>query len=243
MTIDVDTKGDDRKNMPEIEAIYTTLFSKECYTLVMGQDLRVGAQDINEREYRIYVRLKDGSTLLYDPTDWKYDNLKFESSSCAVTVDKNGTLHGHCLSKRTCVTVSYGEGVNKVKTSFCVKVDPVIPLYVGFSADGSFNNIAKTKDGWTKGGSEWDVSKRQALDGVVDIYNNVCGGYLFIMSQRKIKYIESYGEDIVSSSVRLPIVPGNKKVDNYFVYRSVAPIISRSPIPTGNDVKFKLVYA
>jgi len=243
ITIDVDTKGDDRKNMPEIEAIYTTQFSNECYTLVMGQDLRIGEQDVNESEYRIYVKLKDGSTLLYNPLDWKYDNLKFESPSCAVTVDKNGTLHAHCLTDPICITVSYGEGRSKVQTSFCVKVDPVIPLYVGFSTDGSFNNISKDKDNWYKGEDIWDVKKRQALDGVIDIHNPLCGGYLYIMSQRKIKYIKSFGEDIVSSSVRFPVVPGNKKVDNYFVYRSVAPIVGGGAIPTGNDVKFKLVYA
>lgn len=60
---------------------------------------------------------------------------------------------------------------------------------------------------------------------------------MFIMSQRKISYIKSFGEDIVSSSVRLPVVPGNKKIGNYFVYRTVAPI------STDDNIKFKLVYA
>lgn len=160
ITIDVDTKGDDRKNIPEIAGLYTTQFSNECYTLVLGQSLRIGEADINEQSYRIYVKLKDGSTLLYDPADWKYDKLKFESSNTSVTVDENGTLHARCITGPVCIAAYYGEGSNKIKVCFCVTVDPVIPLYIGFSENGSFNDISVENKEWYKGGTKWNVKKR-----------------------------------------------------------------------------------
>ena len=235
ITIDVDTTGDDRMHMPEIEAIYVSSFVGECYTMVLGMDMSIGEQDINERDYRVYVKLKDGTTLLYNPLDWKYESLTFETSNGAVTVDrKTGKLHAHCLAKKVCITVSYGEGKNKKKVSFCVKVDATIPLYAGFVADGSFTHITKDTPG---------MNKLSATSDVINMYNPTCGGYLWIMSQRKLKYVEGFTDGIVSSGVRVPMIPGNAKKDNYFVYRSVSPIVSTGVIPTGNDMKFKLIYA
>jgi len=41
--------------------------------MTTNNQLKIGEQDMNGREYDIYVSLKDGSTILYNPQDWKYN--------------------------------------------------------------------------------------------------------------------------------------------------------------------------
>ena len=241
--INVDEEMDSRSLLPKITNIYLPGFVGECYHMVPSMNMEVGQSDINDKDYQIYIRLEDGTTLLYNPSDWKYANLTFTSERPdIVSIDENGTLHAHCatvkegedvqditFNNQICITVSY-QNTDETEAKaghFCVVVDPTIPMYVGFDPEDSFNDIV-VKDNPR-------LRKRNAISNIIEVNNDGCGGYLWIASQRKIQYIKAEG-GIVSSSIRVPMVPGTKKKDGYFVYRSVAPI-------TKGNMKIKIVYA
>jgi len=56
--------------------------------------MHVGEYDSLGADYNIFVVLKDGTTVLYNPVDWHFTELKFESSDeSVVKVGKDGTLY------------------------------------------------------------------------------------------------------------------------------------------------------
>ena len=75
IVIDIDSTGE-RENL--IDSIRT---EHENYRIADDSTLPVGAFDLDDKQYTIYVQLKDDSTVIYNPEDWRYNKLLFESAN------------------------------------------------------------------------------------------------------------------------------------------------------------------
>lgn len=54
---------------------------EDNYTLVVNHELKLGETDYNQKLYKVIVDLNDGSSVEYNPADWEFGSLSFESMS------------------------------------------------------------------------------------------------------------------------------------------------------------------
>lgn len=239
--IDVDDKGTKER---QIE----TVFIKSTNHFYMNSDstMEIGDNDIERQRYEIVVKLKDGSTVMYNPEHWPFDNLIFTSENPdVVDVDQDGTLYAkpiiwsykkkalHYTSKSdpfySDETITYkndGDPASIGDDSLCANEDthyepdtmvvepdqgtsrvwPTTKIYVKLidSEDFvcSFDVTVKEMDCLKIGfDEEDDVNYIDSYDEFLKEYsakatsyivpnNMLDGGYMWILSQRKIHYVK-----------------------------------------------------
>ena len=201
--------------------------------MASSTDMRIGEFDSTGLDYNIFALLKDGSTVLYNPLDWHFTELKFESSDeTIVTVDKDGTLHAQDIDeaeKIATITVSDIDG--HVSATYTVTVKYMDSIKIGFNQIESCDEIFSDSEG---------INNYRIKTGTYSVNNTTDGYYLWIFSQRKIHYVKSVEENDevaaeLSSGFRVPLTNAIIK-DGYFCYRSVAPILK-------GTMKFKIKFA
>jgi len=180
--------------------------------------------------------LKDGTTVLYNPLDWHFTELKFESSDeSIVKIDKDGTIHAQDINEAEAVatiTVTDIDDVNNERAcTFTVTVKYMDTIKIGFSPISSPEEISSDSAG---------INNYKIKTGRYSIMNEKSGNYLWIFSQRKIHYIKSVetNDELaaeLSSGFRVPMTNSIIK-DGYFCYRSVAPILN-------GTMNFKIKFA
>lgn len=214
--LDVDDTGN-RQNV--IDGIYT---EHDNYTMADDSNLPVGDFDLNDKQYSIYATLKDGSTVLYNPYDWRYNKLVFESSNPdIVSVDDKGQLHSYPVYESTTVTITVKNADDdKCVYKYKVTVVPADSIKIGFSAIDDIYQMYST-DVCLK---EYSTRKNYYT-----VPNTTSGRYMWVFSQKKVHYIKTTETDMdriaeLSSGFRVPMISYGKK-DNYFCYRSAAPIL------------------
>lgn len=204
----------------EIEDIYTV--NGDEYLMCTGDSLPIGGMDANGKDYYVQVTLKDGTTALYNPYNWPFDEFIFKSSNENVaTVDTYGTIYGHKPGVTT-ITVTSRRNLETICT-YTVTVKDLDSIKIGFSANGDIQFVSAYDD---------NMYNYNAKDKHFTIENNITCKYLWVFSQRKIHYVKSIESDNntellvsqLSSGIRIPMKDCGKK-DNYFVYRSAAPIL------------------
>ena len=91
--IDVDDKGTKER---QIETVFKR--DIDCFYMNADSTMKMGGKDLNQNIYQIVAKLKDGSTVLYNPEHWPFDNLIFESEDPdIVDVDQFGTLYAKSI--------------------------------------------------------------------------------------------------------------------------------------------------
>ena len=216
ITLDVDSTGQ-RESV--IKNIYT---ESDDYTMADDSNLPIGEFDLDDKQYNVYAVLDDGTTALFNPYDWKYNELVFESSNPdVVSVDKYGTLHSYPVDEPTTVTITVKNvDDDQVVYQYNVTVRPTDSIKIGFntienpvemsSTDECLREYSTRKDNYT-------------------VLNKNRGQYMWVFSQKRIHYIKTVEPSTglvseLSSGFRVPTISYGKK-DNYFYYRSVAPIL------------------
>ena len=218
ITIDVDDSGK-RENV--FEGIYT---KHPSYTMTTNNQLKIGEQDMNGREYDIYVSLKDGSTISYNPYDWRYNQLVFEfpEDDC-LTIGKDGTLYTSDMEEGAkTITITVRDIDSNVFGEFDLTIKAPGAIKMGFSELSSHESVSP-EDSF--------LNDYRVKEGVYKINNPSDGKYLWIFTQNKIKYINSVdgeeGDDKISiqlsSGIRVPLTDYTVN-SGYYCYRSAAPI-------------------
>lgn len=232
ITLDVDSTG-------EKEGVVESIFTQyDMYVLPTNKTMKIGELDSRGKEYNIYTMLKDGTKILYNPLEWRYDQLLFESHDPdKLTIDADGTIHTH--------------NINDVEETVQVTVKSAVPYqdnperYAQYTFDVVIQKLNIMKMGFSNldakeyfsSDTEW--LKKYDADApvfVVRNYNN--GDYLWILSQRKIAYIKSVEDEKIadlSSGFRVPTTDFGKK-EGYFCYRSTAQILD-------GNMRIKIFYA
>ena len=202
------------------KSIYTDL---ELYTIASGTITKIGSSDAGGVDYNIYAVLKDGSTVIYNPYDWHFTELKFTSSNPdVVSVDKYGTLTAHeidSLKKEVIITVSDID--NNIEYQFTVIVKYMDSIKIGFNLADDIDQMSA---------NNVSMLNYRVKDGKYSVPNPENGRYLWIFSQRRIQYIKSVEDNDeiaaeLSSGFRVPMTNAVIK-DGYFCYRSAAPILA-----------------
>lgn len=227
ITLDVDSTGE-KENV--IKNLYT---ESDNYTMAAESTLPIGGFDENDKQYNVYAILDDGTTALFNPYDWHLNELIFESDNPdVVSVDPHtGELTTYEVDEPTDVTITVKNADDGgIVYQFVITVEPRYVIKMGFSIISNPDEV--------EGDEPW-LLKENAKNTVFTVNNNVRGSYLWIFSQRRIKYIKSIedGEPKVSelsSGFRVPTMNFDKK-NNYFCYRSVAPILI-------DNMKFKITF-
>jgi hypothetical protein len=215
--LDVDDTGDD-------ENLIDSIWTEEAeYTIATNSQVLLGGYDLYDKQYNIYLKLKDGSIVLYNGNNPNIAKLTFTSDDEeALTVDKNGTLHGMDFDevlRETHVTVA--DKNNTVSYTFTVNVKKIDTIKIGFLENSNIEALDVNDTDL----NEYDV---KAIS--YSIPNSIDGDYLWVVSQRRIHYIKSIEpeRDLVSelsSGIRVPMLNAVIK-DGYFCYRSVSPILA-----------------
>ena len=216
IVIDVDDKGN-RESV--IDSIYT---EHNNYRMVTNNDMPVSGYDMDDKQYNIYVTLKDGSQVLYDPYDWRYNKLRFTSGDPDIlTIDKDGTIHTHDIEGiEYTVPITIKDEDSDAVGEFNVTIIAVETFKMGFSDKDDHLEVSPNDN---------FLHDYKIKDGVYTVLNPTTGKYLWILTKRKIKYIHSVyneTEDIavqLSSGIRVPLTDYVIR-QGYFCYRSVAPI-------------------
>jgi hypothetical protein len=135
VTIDVDT---DSTVGTDVESI---LAGRDTYYMLPFNTLSIGGTDYYGKEYKLYVSLTNGGQVEFNPEEWPYSSIKFESSDPdIVSVDPN-------TGKLTAGDVSSNETVNitvyadDVVYSFAVKVIGSGYDYIGFVPSTNVNQV------------------------------------------------------------------------------------------------------
>lgn len=206
------------------------------YIMASNTTMRIGEFDSTGLDYNVYALLKDGTTVLYNPLDWHFTELKFESSDeSIVKIDKDGTIHAQDINEAEAVatiTVTDIDDVNNERAcTFTVTVKYMDTIKIGFSPISSPEEISSDSAG---------INNYKIKTGRYSIMNEKSGNYLWIFSQRKIHYIKSVetNDELaaeLSSGFRVPMTNSIIK-DGYFCYRSVAPILN-------GTMNFKIKFA
>jgi hypothetical protein len=225
--IDVDDSG-------ERECVYQSIYTAtDHYIMASDTKMMVGEMDTVGLDYNIYIKLKDGTTLLYNPFDWRYPELKFKSSDeNVVTVDNHGTLYAHDIEEAEKeVTITVTDIDNNVSWDFYVTVRQLDTLLIGFDPTEDINAMSSTSD---------TLDRYSTKQKTYVINNSHDGYYMWVFSQRRIHYIKSTedGNELaaeLSSGFRVPMTNAVIK-DGYFCYRSVSPILA-------DDIRIKIKFA
>ena len=229
ITLDVDSTG-------EKENVISALFAEsDDYVMAADSKLPIGELDQENKRYNIYAVLDDGTTVLFNPYDWHMNELEFSSDKPnIVSVDpKTGELTAYDVDQDEEVTITVRNVDDRsIMCTYKITVKPMYSIKIGFSQIENPDQIT-TEEEWLRSYS--------AKNDVFAVSNTVRGSYLWIFSQRRIKYIQSLedGETKVaelSSGIRIPTASYDKK-HNYYCYRSVAPILRIT------DMKFKVKFA
>ena len=221
ITIDVDSTGE-RENV--IANIYT---EHRTYRMADDSILHVGDFDLDEKQYNIYVKLKDGTTVLYNPEDWRYNALTFEwenddpeDHSEILTIDKYGHIHANIVTEPKVVNVTIKNADDDtIKGTFKVTVVPTESILIGYSAESNVDAMTPDNE---------ELHEYSTRVNTYVVPNVTYGDYMWVFSQKRIHYIKSLDDNKekvaeLSSGFRVPMIDYGKK-DNYFVYRSAAPI-------------------
>lgn len=223
ITIDIDSTGE-RENL--IAKIWT---EESEYRQADDSILHVGQFDLDDKQYTIYVELKDGTTVIYTPDDWRYNKLVFESDRPEILQpDDKGHLHAAIVEKpEVCyITVRSADGdpedpENNPTYTFKVTVVPTEFIYLGFDPISNPDAMEVTNPNLDEYSTR--VNKYSIMNSQTE------WGYLWVFSQKKIHYIKSIEDGLdkvseLSSGFRVPMNSYGKK-DNFFLYRSAAPIL------------------
>lgn len=224
ITIGVDESGD-RENV--IKSIHS---ENNVYTLLAGDIMPLGHMDINKLIYNIYVDLKDNTRCVYNPYDWRFNTLVFQSSDGNVlNVDNEGTIYTHNLPEgvgsQQAIVYVYDADDNTVKHEIKVIVKNTSnALKAGFSFEENAANININE---LPEAAQWlqEYDATQLPDYVVN--NDEDGKYLWIFSEREI-------DNITSSGFQVPLTDAVTK-NGFYIYRSVAAILK-------GDMKFAIKY-
>lgn len=226
INLDTDDSGEREDQFANIT------MASDNYTMASSTTMHVGDLDLDDKDYNIYVLLKDGDTVLYNPMDWHFNELKFQSSDeSVVKVDNTGTLYAQDIDQAEAtatITVSDIDDLHSVQ--FTVKVKYMDTIKIGFHEASELADISANHP---------SIGSYKIRDGIYSVTNANSGDYMWVFSQRRIQYIKGVEDDEVaaelSSGFRIPMTNAVLK-DGYFCYRSAAPILS-------GTIKFKIKFA
>ena len=245
ITISYDDSGERTNYIKEINA------NPRLYIMATNSTLNVGSIDSVGSMYNIYVTLTDGTEVLYNPLEWDYNKIIFESENeDLVTVDKFGNLTSYDFEicpdtsdeNTENVNTAYAETRVRMKSAdapeqepygwFTVRVKKLDSIKIGFSDadEPSLLNV----------GNLLVCSTNDKYYSVSNVYGNATDSYLWVLSNRKIHYVKSIepGDEQLSelsSGFRVPMTEQPQPIDGYFYYRSTAPIL-------GGRMNFKIKF-
>lgn len=211
ITIDVDNDQLEDSNITNIEV------SGE-YTMLPGNELRIGDKDYNGKEYKLIMTLANGGSAPFDPTDWDYGTVKFYSDDPSIVrVDENtGRLYAmqSGADKQTTINVYSGT----VRASYTVKVIGSGMDYIVFANTTDVNKVnAIIKDRQTISGAK--VYSYDNIFGTHDLINPTDGNYLWICTRRPIADSNSTMSHVKCSMFDVPLLPVQMRpADNLYYY-------------------------
>lgn len=202
--------------------------------MASNSELKIGGIDSEGIDYNLYAILDDDTTVLYNPYDWHFPELKFTSSNPdVVSVDKLGTLTAHDINTvEETVTITVQDIDENLSFTYTVKVKQMDTIKIGFDLEGDINQMSADNA---------NLKDYSCKNKVYSIANIESGRYMWVFSQRRIHYIkavEDENEELaaeLSSGFRVPMTTAVIK-DGYFAYRSAAPILS-------GDMNIKIKFA
>lgn len=217
ITIGVDDSGD-RESV--IKAIHS---ENNNYTLLAGDIMPIGHSDINQRIYNIYVDLKDNTRCVYNPYDWRFNDLIFASSDETILrVDSEGTIYTYTLP----------EGVDQQEITIQVKnADDDNVTHEFKVVVKNTNNALKMGFEFAETVADLDINRLDNYDAAqsfdYSVTNDADGKYLWILSEKEIS-------SVASSGFYVPLTDAVTK-NGFYAYRSAAAILE-------GEMKFVINY-
>lgn len=180
VTIDVDNGSTIDGSISQIST------TRDTYYMTPLDTLSIGGYDYYDKQYTVNVLVGGSSTPIeYDPMDWPYDELKFESADpTIVAVDPHTgrlTAMDNETNAETVITVTSAD----TTYSFTVKVIGSGYDYIGFSASTDYRQVRLELPSF---------KKARSIYGTHELKNMIPDGYLWIVSREPIADMNSLEE-------------------------------------------------
>lgn len=207
IVINLDETIVDQNTITKINIVTDTIYINENQTLNIGQN------DLYNNPYNIELYLSNGKKVVYNPDDYDY-NIKFESDSNFLSIDKEGNISATTVEKDSVAIVTV-TGDNNTFAEFTVHVMRTNRSYIGFANTTNAQEIDL---------DSVDSENRKLFEEVESISGNHyvqnfnSGYYLWIISTKEIK-------NVTSSSFNVPISEV-QKVNDYYCYYCLNPLIA-----------------
>jgi hypothetical protein len=214
LTIDVDTN---KLHEGDIETIIT---SPE-YTLVTGDELMIGQNDYEGVEYKLEVYFLNGGSAEFDPVDWEFGAIEFQSTDPSIVkVDKHTgklTAMGTASDQSTTINV-YKAGDTTPLTSYTVNVIGSQYDYIIFIDTDDVENVEKFIQ---ERSAEFNSSnsKKYRLDnifGTHNLTNDKGESYMWLCSRKRIADSNSTMSHVRTSMFDVPLNPAIRRGNMYF---------------------------
>lgn len=110
----------------------------------VGTTVKIGAVDSDSYKYGFNVTLSEGATVVYNPSNWNYDQICFKSSNTSITVNQDtGELTINNMNNTQTVITAYAKSDNRIYATVIVRIKQVIMGYWIESTD-TFDNIKES---------------------------------------------------------------------------------------------------
>ena len=215
IVIDVDTDSLENGDIAAINVVENT------YHMYQNKYMALGASDNYGKKYNIEVTLGNGSTITYNPRNWPYTPLRFESTNTdLVQIDNDGIIMTKSSPKMKEVRMIVKSAVSElISDEFTVVIEPAEKCYIGYAPvrplgavrnDQSFENDNQEASDITSGAENVDLSlltELEDIEGTHEVTNTHNGWYLWIVSNKPISLVHSGIGNVPISS---PEVIGSK---------------------------------
>lgn len=207
VVINLDETIIDQNTITKINMVTDTIYINE------NQSLNIGQNDLYNNPYNIELYLSNGKKVIYNPEDYDY-NIKFESDSNFLNIDKEGNISATDIEKDSVAIVTV-TGDNNTFAEFTVHVMKIKKSYIGFANTTNVEEIDLDSVD-SEGRKLFTEVENVSGDHHVQNFNNKY--YLWIISTEEIN-------DVTSNSFSVPISEV-QKVDDYYCYYCLNPLIA-----------------
>lgn len=196
------------------------------YTIVVDDELKLGDRDYTGKLYKLIIDLKDGTTVEYNPADWEFGSIVFDSMSPRVinVNQTTGKLTAMPNSQHQYSVINVYNNQHDLMTSFTVKVVEKGYDYIVFINSDQINDVHN----YIFGDDDYKAAK-EAEGAKMYVYENIFGtrfvsnpsdnNYMWIVSRDKIADSNTTMSPIHTSMFDVPLKNWSEDPDHPQIFK------------------------
>ena len=218
--------GTNKLYAEDIRRVYA---SEEEYTIIENNDLKLGQTDYRGKVYKLMIELKDGCTMEYNPGDWEFGSIVFDSlSPRIVNVNQTtGTLSAMPMSPNVddhSAVINVYNNQHDLMTSFKVNVVERCYDYIVFINSDKIEDVHRYLFGTEDEQALYlnTTARKYAYENIFGtkfISNPANDNYMWIVSRAKIADSNTTKSPIRSAMFDVPLKDWSTDINEPQIYK------------------------